>query len=97
MQTLIKNTRAYTLLKAEGEKNRFGHAYLVQLDDSKNLRSALKLFAKLFFHCDDTAATIKPQAKRVAELIDAENFSDCFLCIYDSKYRQFSFYLQMES
>lgn len=77
MQTLIKNTRAYTLLKAEGEKNRFGHAYLVQLDDSKNLRSALKSFAKLFFHCDDTAATINPQAKRVAELIDAENFSDC--------------------
>ena len=71
MQTLIKNTRAYQLLRAERDKQRLKHAYLVKFDDGKNLRSALKSFAKLLFDCD------RLQSSRIADLIDAETFSDC--------------------
>lgn len=77
MQTLIKNTRAYRLLQAEGKLNAFGHAYLLQFDDGQNLRSALKTFAKIFFGCADADANAAPDKKRISELIDAETFSDC--------------------
>ena len=76
MQTLIKNTQAYRLLEAERNNNRFSHAYLLLMDDARNLRSALKTFAKLFFHCDN------PQTERekiIAGRIDEENFSDCLI------------------
>lgn len=74
MQTLIKNTQAYRLLKAEAQKNRLSHAYLLLLDDKRNLRNALKTFAKVLFSCDN------PQndwEKRVSERIDKETFTDC--------------------
>lgn len=74
MQTLLKNTQAYRLLKAERDKNRLHHAYLLLLDDKRNLRSAVKTFAKLFFYCDEP--TTQDQA-RTASLIDGEVFSDC--------------------
>ena len=74
MQTLIKNTRAYKLLKAETAKNRLAHAYLVLLDDSRNLRAALKTFAKILFGADEP---LSPAQKRIADLIEAESFSDC--------------------
>lgn len=67
MQTLLQNTRAYKLLQAEKQNNRFSHAYLLLLDDARNLRSALKTFAKLFF----------ADNQRVTQLIEEENFSDC--------------------
>ncbi len=73
MQTLLKTTRAYQLLKNEG-KTGFSHAYLLLFDDSKNLRTALKAFAKLLFFCDEPQTK---EEKRVAELIDSEGFSDC--------------------
>lgn len=69
MQSLLKNTAAYKLLKAEKEKERFGHAYLLTMDDGRNLRLAAKTFAKLFFGCDD--------GTRVSNLIERETFSDC--------------------
>ena len=74
MQTLLKNTRAYKLLQAESAKNRLAHAYLLLLDDARNLRSALKTFAKLLFDADEPRS---PQKQRIAQLIDAENLSDC--------------------
>ena len=74
MQTLIKNTRAYKLLKAETAKNRLAHAYLVLLDDSRNLRAALKTFAKILFGVDEP---LSPAQKRIADLIETESFSDC--------------------
>ena len=74
MQTLIKNTRAYKLLKAETAKNRLAHAYLVLLDDGRNLRAALKTFAKILFGVDEP---LSPAQKRIADLIEAESFSDC--------------------
>ncbi len=74
MQTLIKNTQAYRLLKAEAEKNRLSHAYLLLLDDKRNLRSALKTFAKVLFSCDTPQTEYE---KRISERIDKETFTDC--------------------
>ncbi len=73
MQTLLKTTGAYRLLKNEG-KTGFSHAYLLLLEDGKNLRVALKTFAKLLFSCDEPKT--KEEA-RIAALIDAESFADC--------------------
>lgn len=75
MQTLIRATRAYQLLKAEGEKSRFSHAYLVHFDDARNLRACLKLFAKLFFLSLENAQS--SQYQRIENLIDEEHFADC--------------------
>lgn len=77
MQTLIRATRAYQLLKAEGEKSRFSHAYLVHFDDARNLRACLKSFAKLFFNLFENENEQNPQKKRIANLIEDERFSDC--------------------
>lgn len=74
MQTLIQNTQAYRLLKSACENNRFSHAYLLLVDDSRNLRSILKSFAKLFFRCDQPKTE---REKTISAKIDAENFSDC--------------------
>ncbi|MBE5750914.1 MAG: hypothetical protein E7357_00715 [Clostridiales bacterium] len=74
MQSLLKGTRAYKQLKVDGEKGCFSHAYLVLFDDARNLRGALKTFAKLFFACDEPYT---PAQTRVADLIDTESFSDC--------------------
>ncbi len=74
MQTLLKSTRAYQLLKTEGKKGDFSHAYLLSFEDGSFLRTALKVFAKLFFECDEP---VTPAQKRASELIDDENFSDC--------------------
>lgn len=76
MQTLIKNTKAYRLLRAERQANRFSHAYLVILDDARNLRSALKEFAKLFFDCEDERTE---REKIIAKRIDEESFLDCLV------------------
>lgn len=74
MQTLFTDTRAYKLLKADAEKSQLGHAYLLLLDDARNLKSVLKLFAKLLFSC---ANPYTPSEKRLSDLIDSESFSDC--------------------
>ncbi len=74
MQTLIKNTQAYRLVKAECENNRFSHAYLLVMDDNRNLREALKSFAKLFFSCENPATE---RQKNISARIDGEIFSDC--------------------
>ena len=74
MQTLIRNTQAYRLLKAEKEKNRLSHAYLLLLDDKRNLRDALKTLAKTLFSCENPQTE---REKRLFERIDKETFSDC--------------------
>ncbi len=74
MQTLMKSTRAYRLLKAEADKRRFSHAYLLLMDDSRNLRTALKAFAKVLFGCDEA---VDGRKKTVADRIDAETYTDC--------------------
>ncbi|MBE7078745.1 MAG: hypothetical protein E7380_02655 [Clostridiales bacterium] len=70
MNELLQKTRAFRLLKTEYEENRLSHAYLLLLEDTRNLRFALKTFAKVLFSSDG-------QNERIARLIDAESFSDC--------------------
>ncbi len=82
MQTLLKRTGAYRLLKNEGEREGFSHAYLLSLEDGRNLRTALKVFAKLFFDCDEPTT---PAQKRRAELIDEESFTDCLILPAEGK------------
>lgn len=81
MQTLLKTTQAYSLLQTEGKERRFGHAYLLLFNDPKNIRLALKTFAKLFFDCAETenegGMYASNDKKRIAELIDNDSFSDC--------------------
>ncbi len=74
MQTLLKGTGAYELLKNEGVGDNLSHAYLLLFEDSRFLRAGAKTFAKLFFGC---AEPITPPQKRIAELIDEEGFTDC--------------------
>ena len=80
METLFKNTQAYRLIKKESEENNNSHAYLLLLNDSRNLKSCLKLFAKLFFSTEYTE-----DKKRIGKLIDEENFSDCLFFPTDGK------------
>ncbi len=74
MQTLLCCTRAYQLVKNERDKNELSHAYLLHLPDARNLRAALKAFAKLFFACEQERSTGE---NRISRLIDEEHFSDC--------------------
>lgn len=74
MQNLLKTTQAYRLLKTEGKEQGFSHAYLLLLNDTRNLKFALKTFAKLFFDCDEPNS---PTKQRISDLIDKENFADC--------------------
>ena len=74
MQTLIQASRAYRLLQTQIQTNRTSHAYLVEMDDPRNLREAMKLFAKLFFGCDNPQNT---REETVSRRIDSEQFSDC--------------------
>lgn len=74
MQTLLKTTRAYRLLQTETQNNRYSHAYLLLMDDPRNLRTALKCFAKLLFSCADAQTE---QQRNLSHRIDEEIFSDC--------------------
>lgn len=66
MKELLQETTAYRLLKNEGEQNRLSHTYLLLMDDEKNLRLALKEFAKLFF-----------PSQAVKDRIERESYTDC--------------------
>ena len=70
METLLKGTQAYRLLEKECGEETFSHAYLLQYEDRKNLKIALKTFAKLFF-------STEKDVERIETLIDKECFSDC--------------------
>ncbi len=74
MQTLLKRTGAYRLLKTEGETVGFSHAYLLLFEDGRNLRPAMRAFAKLLFDCDEPTSRAQ---KRIFDLIDGESFVDC--------------------
>ena len=76
MQQLLKTTGAYKLLQNEGISTGFSHAYLLLFDDKRNLRAALKAFAKVLFGCENERTD---KERRIAELIDNESFVDC-LC-----------------
>lgn len=67
MQRLLENTQAYKIVERDARSGAAHHAYLLLLDDARNLRFALKTFAKPLFGNDP----------RIAGLIDSESFSDC--------------------
>lgn len=75
MRQLIRSTHAYALLQAESAENRLNHTYLLVFDDARNLRLALKEFAKIFFGADGSDNSAK--SERIGGLIDEECFSDC--------------------
>ena len=75
MQTLFQSLKAYRLIKTEYAENKLSHAYMLLFDDTRNLRFALKTFAKIFF-CEDE---FSPDFARISSLIDDEAFSDCLL------------------
>lgn len=83
MQTLLKTTQAYKLLHAETRAERSSHAYLLLMDDKRNLRESCKAFAKLFFGCDMQESggyqsySLAADKERISKLIDEESFSDC--------------------
>lgn len=74
MQALLKKTRAYGLIKREEARGELSHAYLLLLDDARNLKSALKTFIKPFFGCSEEANFAQ---KRQSDLIENETFTDC--------------------
>lgn len=80
METLLKSTQAYGLLKRECEGERCSHAYLLQFSDGRNLRTALKTFAKLLF-----AKEMEDDGGRIEKLINKESFSDCLFFPMDGK------------
>ena len=76
MERLLKETKAYRLLKKEYTENACSHAYLLQFGDGRNLRFALKLFAKVLFGCAESGYLDEEEQRR-AKLINEESFSDC--------------------
>lgn len=73
MQTLLKATQAYKIVQNEKRDNRLSHAYLLLLDDSRNLREALKIFATLLLVGNNE----DEHSLRISKLIQTESFSDC--------------------
>lgn len=67
METLLKQTTAYRLLQNEARADRLANTYLLLFNDDRNLRFALKQFAKLFFD----------GSERTNGRIDRENHPDC--------------------
>ena len=80
MEELLKSTQAYRLLEKECAENTCSHAYLLLFNDSKNIRFALKTFAKLFFFNENIR-----ENERRDKLIDEESFSDCLFFPSDGK------------
>ena len=76
MIELLENTQAYRLLKKESEGNVCSHAYLLLFDDARNLRVALKQFAKLLFFVEEEDFDGAKQ-KRIEKLINEESYADC--------------------
>ena len=86
MRQLLQSTQAYKIIKAEGREGSFSHTHLLLFDDAKNLRAALKEFAKIFFDCDGEYYGVQDaKKKRIANLIETESFSDCLFFPNDSK------------
>ena len=86
MIELLQNTQAYRLLKRECDGDACSHAYLLLFDDGRNLRSALKEFAKILFSAvEDGWEELDKDKQRIAKLIDEESYADCLFYPADGK------------
>lgn len=74
MQTLIKTTNAYKLFQAEVSAETHSHAYLIVMDDARNLRETLLAFAKVLYGCDNPYS---PEEETLSSRIENGTFSDC--------------------
>lgn len=52
MEKLLKGTTAYAILAGDRRADRLSHAYMLDFQDVKNMRAALKIFALEFFGAD---------------------------------------------
>ncbi|MCD8040978.1 MAG: hypothetical protein LUF82_05615 [Clostridia bacterium] len=80
MEQLLKSTAAYRILCGEGEEGRLAHAYMLLFADGANMRTALKIFAKVIFGCKEGDA--------LSGRIDRESCPDCQ--IYPLKDKKFT-------
>ena len=85
MQTLLKETAAYSLMKKEEREGRLNHAYLILMDDPLSLRGALNFFARVFFGCEEPKSL---EQERISDLIEKESFGDCLF--FPKKDKKFS-------
>ncbi len=74
MEGLLRTTQAYRLIEKECLENSCSHAYLLLFQDAKNLRLALKTFAKPFFNTPSPTENARRE-----KLIDEESFADCLI------------------
>lgn len=71
MKKLICGTTAYSTFSNDASRGKLSHAYMLHLNDVKNLRAALKIFALRFFGEDENSVC----GKRIS----AEIFTDCLI------------------
>ena len=69
MKRLIFGTTAYATFSNDVDRKRCSHAYMLHLNDAKNLRNVLKIFALKFFSLSENDA----DGKRLLN----ENLPDC--------------------
>ena len=69
MKQLICGTTAYSTFSNDASGGRLSHAYMLHLNDSKNLRAVLKIFALRFFGLEENSV----DGKRIL----SEIFTDC--------------------
>lgn len=74
MQTLVKQTSAYKLFQAEIQTQAHSHAYLIVMDDKRNLRDTMLTFAKALYGVDNP---YDEEEITKAERIQNGTFSDC--------------------
>ena len=85
MQTLLKETSAYSLMKKEEREGRLNHAYLILMDDPISLRETLTFFARVFFGVDEPSSL---EEERISDLIEKESYGDCLF--FPKKDKKFS-------
>lgn len=78
MEKLLKDTTAYKIFSADRRNGVLSHAYMLHFADPKNLRAALKIFAKEFFAAEGA----------LAARIDGESYTD--LTVYPAEGKKIS-------
>ncbi|MDE6850445.1 MAG: hypothetical protein K2J54_03870, partial [Clostridia bacterium] len=71
MEELICASAAYKIFCGDRHADKLSHAYMLYLNDSKNLRGVLKLFALRFFGLNENDA----DGKRLLN----ETLTDCLI------------------